>query len=257
MAEESREPCAFCPATANITGEHIWSAWAGKMFGAKHYTFTRKELDGNVLTWKNQKLNPKGNVVCSECNSGWMNLLEDKTKAVIKDMVVNCTPTTLHDSDIETIAAFGFLKAVIGDHMHSNFPPFYTFEERQSFRRTLSIPNGVQMWLASMPIQRGLFKSLSIEAPLGTPRRFALNVFTYGLGHLVIQAAGCRWKKKASRRHAPPPRLTPSIQWSDCSIPFWPNTQTPILWPPNAHLGAGAVDEFVLRWTNLELGLGW
>jgi hypothetical protein len=254
MNKRDREPCAFCPASANITGEHLWSDWAGKMLGERRYTFTRKELDGSVLTWKQDGLNSKANVVCDDCNNGWMSQLETKTKAVAGDMVCKCTPTILEDRDIATIAAFGFLKAVVADHMHENRPPFYTFEERQLFRRTLAVPSGVQMWLASMPVVHGIFKQMTIYPPQNTPRRFELNVFSYGLGHLVIQVAGCRWKKKAYRRHAAPPVLTQALEWYPHSIPFWPWDGNPVSWPAAGHLGHEDIDTFVQRWTNLERG---
>jgi hypothetical protein len=112
----------------------------------------------------------------------------------------------------------------------------------------------LRMWLASVPRVQGLFKSMSIYAPLNTPRRFELNIFTYGLGHLVIQTAGCGWKKKALRRHAKPPVLTQSNEWNNCSTPFWPNCKTPVQWPPAEHMGDQVIDAFVERWTNLSRG---
>src|SRR5260370_12410263 len=257
MRKEVREPCAFCPETADITGEHIWSAWAGRMFGERRYTITRKELDGRVRAWKRPHLGPKTNVVCGNCNNGWMSDLETRVKPIIGDMVCKCNETTLHDKDIATIAVWAYTKAIVAEHSHNNRKPFFTFAERQLFRQTLSIPNGVQIWLASMPVQHGLFKSYVIETPLNAPRRFELNVFTYGLGHFVIQAVTARWNKKALRWHTPPPVLTQAIEWDSCSIPFWPRSGAPISWPPAGHMSHQVVDAFVQRWTQLIRGGGF
>lgn len=113
------------------------------------------------------------------------------------------------------------------------------------------------MWFASLPVQHGLFKSYVVETPLNTPRRFEFNVFTYGLGHFVIQVVTARWNKKALRRHASPPVLTQAVEWDDCSIAFWPSDGTPVSWPPAKHLSRQVIDAFVERWTQLELGRGW
>lgn len=254
MFKETREPCAFCPSKARITGEHLWSAWAGGSLGRQLYRFTRRTINGKVNTWAHTELNPKARVVCHGCNTGWMSQLEKKTKAVAKEMVVNCTETTLRGPDIATLAAFGFLKTVVGDHMHSNTPPFFTFEERQSFRKTLSIPGGVQMWLASVPFQHGLFKSMHIDGFAGTPAPFQLNIFTYGLGHLVVQVAGCKWKADVLNQLGLPPRLTQDKVWDGCSISVWPSIRTPVLWPPKAVMSRPVLDEFIVRWTHLVFG---
>lgn len=122
------------------------------------------------------------------------------------------------------------------------------------FRSTLSIPTGVQMWLASMPRQHGLLKSMTVLAPQNTPKRFELNIFTYSVGHLVIQVAGCRWKKKAIRRYEHPPILAQDPEWNGSSIPFWPNSRTLIRWPASGHIADQAVDDFIHRWTRLNRG---
>jgi hypothetical protein len=254
MGRQTREPCAFCPETADITGEHLWSAWAGKMFGERRYTITRKEADGRVRIWKLPNLSEKTNVVCGDCNNGWMSDLETRVKPIIAEMVSKCAATTLHDKDIATIAVWAYTKAIVAEHSHNNRKPFFAFAERQLFRQTLSVPNGVQMWLASLPVQQGLFKSHVVETPLNTPGRFELNVFTYGLGHLVIQVVTSRWAKKALRRHANPPVLTQAVEWNSCSIPLWPSTAASVSWPPNGHLGHQIVDAFVQRWTQLVRG---
>jgi hypothetical protein len=254
MGKELREPCAFCPETAGITGEHLWSAWAGKMFGERRYTITRKESDGRVLTWSLQELSAKTRVVCGDCNSGWMSDLENQIKPIIGEMICNCTQTTLNSKDIATVAVWAYTKAIVAEHSHHNTVPFWTFAERQRFRQTLAIPPGLQIWLASLPVARGLFKSYLVQTPLNTPQRFELNVFTYGLGHFVIQVVNTRWAKKAFRRHRPCPTLTQAPEWDDCSIPVWPSKGESVLWPPRRHMGDSVVDEFVQRWVKIERG---
>jgi hypothetical protein len=254
MSKVVREPCAFCPETAGIKGEHLWSAWAGKMFGERRYTITRKELDGRVQTWTLPELNAKTRVVCGNCNNGWMSDLENQVKPIIGNMIYNCAVTTLNAKDIERLAVWAYTKAIVAEHSHQNTVPFWTFAERQRFRQTLSVPAGVQIWLACMPARHGLFKSYFVQAPFNTSQRFELNVFTYGLGHFLIQVVTARWAKKAFRRHRPPPTLRQGPAWYGCSILVWPNKGASVLWPPRTHMGELIVDKFVQRWIQIERG---
>jgi hypothetical protein len=252
MAKDTR-PCAFCFSRANITGEHLWSDWAARLFPPRIYQFTRKTRDGAIIQWDKGAINEKSKVVCGTCNSGWMSELENKTKQIASAMVKDGTATTLDDIDVATIAAFGFLKSVIADHMQER-ELFYSVAQRHTFRRTLLIPEGVQMWLARTPIWRGIFKSTTVSLPLGAPDRFEFNTFTYGIGHFVIQVVGARWKKKAFRRHADPPKLNQASEWDPVSIPVWPVCANPVQWPPSTDLNRQIEDEFIKRWGNLKWG---
>lgn len=235
-----------------MTGEHLWSAWASELFGEKNYVHTRKEKNGQVIRWEGKELNAKAKVVCGECNHGWMSELENLMKSVTSDMVAKGSRASLGDKAIATISCFGFLKAVVGDYMHENRPPFYSAEERYLFRRTLTIPRGVQIWLASLDKPHGVFKSMGAEAPLNTPGRIKLNVFTYGLGYLLIQVVGVRWMKKSRDKYSTPPLLVQDPGQDAFASPIWPHCNTPVLWPLSLQVPHKAVDSFVQRWINLH-----
>jgi len=248
----TRDKCAFCGERANLTAEHLWSAWAESLFGPRLYQYVRREFE-SVTTWQKNKLDLKAKVVCAECNNRWMSELESATKSVIKDMMLNCAETTLNARDLATIAAFGLTKAIVADHMHTARPPILTFAERQLFARNLTFPRGVQMWLASMEVPHGVFKSRHAETPSAVSRGFYFQAFTYGIGHFVIQVVICRFKKKSLRRHANQPSLRQHLFWSSRSIAFWPHDGTSLRWPPSLHLSNELVDQFVKRWTRLNL----
>jgi hypothetical protein len=235
-----------------MTGEHLWPAWASELLGKRKFINLRKEKSGKVITWEHDELNAKAKVVCRECNNGWMSDLENRMKVVAANMVLTLSPTALGDKEITTIAEFAFLKAVVGDYMHENHPAFYSAEERYLFRRTLRIPRGVQIWLASTDGPHGVFKSMGAEAPLNTPGRFKLNVFTYGLGYLVIQVVGVKWMKKARNKYSSPPLLDGGTDWATATIPIWPDCRTPVSWPPPLDLPHKSIDGFVQRWVKLH-----
>jgi hypothetical protein len=251
---DSKEPCAFCPAPAEeTTGEHLWSAWAGTLFGPRRrYTMHRLLEDGRHLSWRKRKLDEKAYVVCGDCNHGWMSEIENQTKAVIADMVAKNSPKALNESDLATLAIFLMLKSIVCDHMSDQPKPFYSFSERRSFRNTPAIPKGVQIWLAATPAIRGMFKAATLQMPLHTANRFESHVFTYGLGYFVAQLTSTRWVKKSRRRHARPPALRPHFGWIVHTVPMWPNPPLPVSWPPRKYMTGVALDEFVDRWKRLK-----
>jgi hypothetical protein len=249
----ARGDCAFCGERADITAEHLWSAWAETVFGPRRYRYIQREDESIVATWQKDRLDLKAKVVCAECNNRWMSDLETATKSVTKDMMLSCAETTLSARDLATIAAFGLTKAVVADHMHTHRPPILTLAERRLFASDLTFPSGVQMWLASMEVPHGLFKSHYAETPSEIPRGFYLEAFTYGIGYFVIQVVICRFKKKSLRRHAKQPTLSQHLFWSRYSIPFWPHSGTPLRWPPSLHLSNQLVDKFVKRWAHLNI----
>lgn len=73
--------CAFCGANARLSGEHIWSAWVGKLYGRptpRRFTFRQMDRDGRVVrTWRSRDIDMTAKVVCEGCNNGWMSDLEN------------------------------------------------------------------------------------------------------------------------------------------------------------------------------------
>src|SRR5450631_2325848 len=83
-------PCAFCPSTANISGEHVWSNWMNELFPLGKVQFQRVTLDGTVLSeWQAPELNLKANVVCKPCNETWMSDIESHcAKPAMADLIL-------------------------------------------------------------------------------------------------------------------------------------------------------------------------
>ena len=249
--------CAFCSQIANLTGEHLWSDWIGKLLGTRKYTFTRIEPDGRELRWEGNELNLKAKVVCENCNSGWMSDLESATKPFLKDMILSCKETALHAKEIALLAAVTFKNTVVADHMHDNRGPFFTARERRDFRYTLIVPDGFQAWMGSIPDQHGVFNSMDFKTKRSNAYSFHLNVFNYAIGHFTVQSLTSRYLRRSDRRHAPQLYTTQANGFDPVSTAFWPSDGSPIVWPPPAHMGHDLFNQFVYRWKNLERGPTW
>src|ERR1017187_8956735 len=128
--------CAFCPTEATkLSGEHIWEDWLNRALPTKRFKVRQKwnrldpfrEYDARIIK---EKLP----VVCEECNNTWMSDLSNRTKQAFSEMIVNGTPTTLQPTDIDLLAAFPFMKAVVADHATVKADPFFVADVRERFR---------------------------------------------------------------------------------------------------------------------------
>jgi len=248
------EGCGFCAETANITGEHLWSDWFGKGLGdSNRVRITREEASGAVKQWFKTTLDEKTNVVCKDCNNGWMSRLEDNVKAVIGDMALHGTPKALQPDEVAVLAAFAFKCAVVADLMHDNRPALFSRYERWRFAKTLTIPPYVQMWLGRVEGNRGVLDLGFFASPSGVRGGFELAVFTYSIGQVLLQVVASRWNKKGHRRRSGFPNLSHTDFWATAMTPFWPASGKPVEWPLPVTLSEAQVDELVRSWETVQI----
>jgi hypothetical protein len=248
-----RDMCAFCPDPAT-TGEHLWSDWLSELLGSKNKYLIRRSVGGVERHWKSVGLREKAPVLCDVCNNEWGSRIETDMKKVVADMCLHGAPTDLTEQDVATIITFGLLKMMVGDCQEIHGHLFFDRTERRSFRRTLAIPKGTNVWLAFTPPGHGVYKGAYVAMDRKGPFGFEIYVFTVSMGRFVIQLATPRWYKKSKRRHASPPTLTQALIWGQHSVCIFPGRTFPIHWPPVSELGGQLLDEYVDRWRKLQWG---
>lgn len=258
-----RKKCAFCgDNAAKISGEHIWSAWIGRLLGSPSYAwrFTDPETR-QVRQWKGF-LDTKANVVCKPCNEGWMSQLESEAKRELSAIITGGAKVSLSPRGIVTLAAFTFKNAVIANYMNTRREPFFPPAARQRFKSTLEIPPNVQMWLAAFG---GTYKSGTfighVSGPAATRNygpwnEFEFYAFTYSVGGLVAQLLAPRWAP-IDKRGLPVPILRPNEAWNKVGVQFWPSDGSSVGWPPPQYLDDDSIDAFTNRWTAPVKFVGW
>ncbi len=249
-----------------MTGEHIWSAWMGKMFGLSQYNFRRVEPDASgtpkiTHQWRVPSIDLKVRVVCEECNHGWMSELENETKQVIKDMIENGYALSLLPAGAASIAAFAFKTTVVVDYMNTGRRPygladnFFKRATRERFKASLSLPEGVQIWLAefrSKAVCAGRLHPAYFKFKVGPLKDFYFYVLTYAVGHFVFQIL-CSRRTKRTRRRQSFPNIIQRPEWDAASIPIWPNHGLPVGWPPSQHFSDGSLNLFGDRWSAMPI----
>src|SRR6516162_2332321 len=136
----SRE-CAFCPSTADLTGEHLWSHWMDDLFPGKK-RFTSKNEKGEIIKqWEDASLSWKAKVVCRRCNNGWMSDMESKHAKPAMTGLIRGTkrrPSRNHTPDPLRFLVLRlplFLTTCSVDAV-----PFFPQRARYRFRQCLAIP---------------------------------------------------------------------------------------------------------------------
>src|SRR5271169_3869635 len=186
--------CAFCSTTADISGEHLWSAWMDALFPGKK-RFTVKNEKGEVTAqWDKPALDWKANVVCGRCNSTWMSKIEnDHAKPALTDLILDKLDIPIAESRANSIALFAFKSAVVFNHLRPVADPFFPQSARHNFREVRAIPGNVRMWMAGfLPVGKGEVQTVYHNGALPNGNRIRLYVCTYAVGHFVFQVLAAR-----------------------------------------------------------------
>jgi hypothetical protein len=153
---------------------------------------------------------------------------------------------------IISLAIFAFKTAVVADHMATYGEPFFSREQRHAFARTLKIPGGVFMWFGALDHRnRGAFKTRYVVPQVAAKYDFRFYVFTYCVGHFVLQVVGTKWTTHDPKRRFPFPWIDQHPGDSTVSTPFWP---IPIVdgmsfqWPPPDYLPDNRINALANRW---------
>jgi len=220
--------CAFCPHSAKLSGEHIWSEWMRDLFPTKKIRFTSFDEKHEILRqWSSNEIDMTAKVVCQKCNNEWMSSLESShAKPAMAHLIVGNKELTVSETQARGIATFAFKTAVVAEHMKRDRRRFYSREVRHEFAKTLNIPANTQMWMAGFLLMgSGHIHSCYHEGKIDSTNRIEMHVCTYTVGHLTFQVV--------SARCTVPLMFRPVPGFDHLAAPFWPQMPVPIHWPPD------------------------
>lgn len=245
--------CAFCTNAAN-SPEHIFDDWLNRESGRtvrRDYVFEEAGGDDVVRrTHAARLIGVTRKVVCKACNHGWMSDLSNHVRQRFDRAVHKCSSLTLEDLDAVTLTAYAFMKAVVVDHALDRKPLFEP-SVRHRFRADFSLPDGLQLWAAA---HAGPFAvhawHRTIELKGAQYGGFNFYIFTYRLGHLLLQLTCPRWRK-TTRRSLPWPALNQSDDWTGTAIELWPFAAS-VDWPPTYQIEGKALEQFRDRFHQLK-----
>jgi hypothetical protein len=244
------EKCAFCPSTAKISGEHVWSAWIGELGNQDaRVMFSKIELDDSVSReWNMPGLDMKTNVVCKVCNQTWMSDIEAAAKFAMTDLILGKPVAEITAEQAAQIANFAFKTAIISDRMMNGH--FFDISVRYAFRKSLVIPSTVKMWLLGFQTDtfQGSLKSRNIYFPSQSLTDLALNVCTFFAGRFGFQVLAVKTDVVGHVETVPMPK--------GLTFAFHPNIDAGICWPPTVLLKPEGFGDFAARWDRVHYTYG-
>lgn len=181
-----------------------------------------------------------------------MSDIDEESKIILRHLITDLTPKKLPIRVLISIAVFAAKTSIVADHLgiSSDLEPFFTRGERYRFREAQTIPPGLFMWFGALERDRkGVFKTRHVMPASRTENHFGLYVFTYAVGHFVLQVVGVKWATYNPEK--PLPIVDQNPAYADYMIPFWPITGN-LLWPPPKYLSENSVDVLANRWGQLH-----
>jgi hypothetical protein len=238
----SKRVCAFCPQTANLTGEHLFAEWIDALITTttRHYDFTDLGPDDNVVRrFSGRHLDRKFKGVCHDCNNGWMSDLDNEARNTLKDVILYRAPVCFLPSGIKSIARFTLKNAMVADYMHHK--PFFSAYQRRQFKESLELSPGTYAWMGGVATERrkrhGLYKTSYGEPPANATCGVKLYIFTWSAECLLFQLVAARWTNILDLARDGWPQLSQNSQFDNVMVPFWPMPQQRhVTWPPELQI---------------------
>ena len=238
--------CAFCPSTAKLSGEHVFSQWMGRLFPHEK-EFTVTDRFGNQRTWVDEGLDITVKVVCEPCNTGWMSDMEAAhAEPTMTPMMMGNVDAPFAKSEAKSLALFAFKSAVILDSSQRYRAPFFSKRIRYDFKESLFIPRNVGMWMGIYLPDEGRKRRFDYHVMLNKgelTRGYDLHLFvvTFGIGALAFQVV--THKQIYWRNFAPLPGF------ENVCEPFWPVLRSDYVWPEIDYIRSREhLIEFHQRW---------
>jgi hypothetical protein len=160
-----------------------------------------------------------------------MSKLENQAKPVLES-VLDDKVTSLSVSAQTILAKWSVKTVMVLEAIDPNRPWFYSEDDRQSMRNSLSIPARTSIWIAKCVDQPNIY---STARDLRTsPGRNGARAFlnTIAFGPLAIQVLSIRTCEPVPSEEV----ITYNIRkgpWDRTLVPIWPTSQNSQTWPPH------------------------
>jgi hypothetical protein len=241
--------CVFCERDV-ATLEHIYAEWLseivpgeGEMVHERGPVFPPGDDGGE--TWRHPRLfTLTVRATCEDCNTGWMNRLEERVKPLITLPIQGERQTLKTGVEQTSVAAWAFKTALMLDcaqqkgvrHVpRQHYRYLYHFRHPPPNVHVRLLPYGFHEGQEYHPawVKR---TRLTVNSGFGDFKGYS---FTFSVGHLVFQVFGVLSPQEFNvRRNTRRPDGTEI----DFLRQIWPLGVEPITWPPSSGFDAEGLD---------------
>lgn len=243
----SGKPCLFCGQTGSLSREHVIPKWARKALGAHGVI---EERSG--VTRRMDALAVILPQVCTGCNTGWMNALEQRVRPFLAPMFLgsaSALPVVLDPAQQATLATWAVKTSLLLTIRKfgkgpGGWTPADNLEWLYRHRKSDMSPPGARVWLAGLrPHDGSASRKLSASAQawckLDAAGEPVAHMGTFTVGYVLLQVF-CR----EQRNSAPSPEidawLEPRGPYRSSLLQIAPSSRS-IRWPPDAVFAVDAL----------------
>lgn len=247
QVRQYRRKCVFCDRPAKMTHEHVWGQWIAPYINASANSHRAHQvlLRTNGQHREGSKKRPgaplvaNAPVVCGDCNSGWMSVLQNTAKEYIIPLI-EAKPVLVTQEAQDVIAAWATMVTITSEYVYDGDPAISHDDRRAFFAHRTPLPgwrisignnyrsnHGGFHSRCSMPIH---FKGDMIvpsvhdpEAPIPNSQWSAVAI-----GHfyclIASSSTASDWILGWDWRNEPRAR--------SLLITIWPRSESFFVWPP-------------------------
>jgi hypothetical protein len=234
--------CVFCQRTAPQTKEHIFAHWMSRLLPGNTdvYTLARRDKAGRLINeWTARTLDLKIKRVCSDCNSGWMQEIDQVARNALTAMILG-KGITLSAIDCKRLATWATKVQML--LQYAAVRPRAASPVRLDRMYRLRDPGDVCfVWVAAYAGTWGVWtRSLELELKRPSePEAPALpgELLTMSIGHVVFQVL----IGPDSFAETFQPHVADAL--ASWLARIWPNPST-LQWPPSNTLDDAALESY-------------
>src|SRR5260370_10984803 len=236
--------CIFCGLLKQASIEDVISKWIRYALDPTTSVIIRAESTGRAARTQHLVVTLR-DMVCEECNTGWMHQLEEKVKPFVKPMITNKNGVDLDSTQQRDLARWAVMKVLLMEHvMRQQDPqlrttPGYAPSEPELawLRKEGDPPPRSRVWLGAFDaegkyvVETQARLLMSASAP-GTGNPVPAHMTTLTIGCVLLQVFTTNFVL-ADAQSLEQYDADPSQPYNQALVRIWPVKQPIAHWPPS------------------------
>lgn len=234
MTGKSSTPCVFCGTAGSLSTEHVVPKWVRKILQPNQPVL---EFRGDTRVAASETLAIVFHEVCVNCNTGWMETLEQATRPILCPLLLGAAPGTWRvlDPDQQAILATWAVKTSLllvlskfRDQDHG-WIPISTLQWLWHHHGRRMPPPGTRVWIGGLSTA-DTPASVQAACLYDAAQRPAASCVTFSTGCVLFQVFAAE-QKDADLSLATDAWLAPAHPYRTALLQIAPS-RAPLRWPP-------------------------
>lgn len=250
--------CIFCGQYKLASIEDVISKWIRYALDPTSSVTIRAEPSGTTARAQHLVVTLR-DMVCEECNTGWMHDLEEKVKPFVKPILTNKHGVDLDVTQQRDLARWAVMKVLLLEHCMRQQNPQLRAKagyapsgpELVWLMKEAEPPPRSRVWLGAFDAENKFVVTsqarLLMSAPVpGGSDPVPAHMTTLTIGCVLLQVFTTDFVL-ADAQSLPAYDAAPPWPYSQALPRIWPITNQVVHWPPSHHVTSAVLDK-VVNW---------